>query len=63
MKDKIEEYLEEQDRMQFVMDKYRFHRCSIDSCKSIYSGGLKSCNEVQGQVRKEDLICEKCAGL
>jgi len=51
------------ERMKFVMENYRFHRCTDEQCKSIYSGGLKACHEVRGLVKKKDMKCEKCAGI
>jgi hypothetical protein len=61
---KIPNEQDDEARIQYIMDKYRFYRCTGELCeRSIYSGGLKSCNEVQGPMRKEDMKCEKCAGI
>lgn len=62
LRNKLKEETGPDERIEYVMEKYRFYECTREECRSIYSGGLKTCNEGPRVVKKEDMICEKCAG-
>jgi hypothetical protein len=59
----IQKEKDDEARISCIMKIFRFDRCTNEMCKKIYTSGKIECGEGVGQAKKQDRLCESCAGF
>ncbi len=59
----IQKEKDDEARISCIMKIFRFNRCTNEVCKKIYTSGKIECGEGVGQAKKQDRLCESCAGF
>lgn len=59
----IQKEKDDEAKIKSIMKIFRFCRCTNKECKKpIYTSGKIECGEGVGQAKKQDSLCDSCAG-